>query len=190
MIFAAATSDSNPYYSTIWVVLARLVGLFLSAVLIEKTGRVRLLQAAAAVQVSSVYFFIVSGRNGSFSDLTTGGRILTSLVCHRACSSALNRIRLRAIFLHRAFRRLYRNWLTLHQPPEENLNRSPSRLGPVDGSCGAANTNFCKQILGYSRVSAAEELRGRGCWSFLTKKMKPIIQVRLEIIKYWWLITK
>ena len=39
---------------------------------------------------------------------------------------------------------------------EENLNRSPSRLGPVDGSCGAANTNFCKQLLGYSRVSAAK----------------------------------
>ena len=57
-----------------------------------------------------------------------------------ACSSALNRIRLRAIFLQRAFQRLYRNRLTLHQPPlvEENLNRSPSRLGPVDGSCGAA----------------------------------------------------
>ena len=84
---------------------------------------------------------------------------------YRACSSALNRIRLRTIFLHRAFQRLYRNRLTLHQPPlvEENLNRSPSRLGPVDGSCGAANTNFCKQLLGYSRVSAAEELRGRGC---------------------------
>ena len=82
-----------------------------------------------------------------------------------ACSSALNRIRWRAIFLHRAFQRLHRNRLTLHQPPlvEENLNRSPSRLGPVDGSCGAANTNFCKQLLGYSRVSAAEELRGRGC---------------------------
>ena len=31
-----------------------------------------------------------------------------------ACSSALNRIRLRAIFLHRAFQRLYRNRLTLH----------------------------------------------------------------------------
>ena len=57
VIFAATTSDSNPYYSTIWVVLARLVGLFLSAGLIEKTGRVRLLQAAAAVQVSSVYLF-------------------------------------------------------------------------------------------------------------------------------------
>ena len=47
------------------------------------------------------------------------------------------------------------------EPPlvEENLNRSPSRLGPVDGSCGAANTNFCKQLLGYSRFSTAEELR-------------------------------
>ena len=88
-----------------------------------------------------------------------------------ACSSALNRIRWRAIFLHRAFQRLYRNRLTLHQPPlvEENLNRSPSRLGPVDGSSGAANTIFCKQLLGYSRVSAAEELWERGCWSFLTK---------------------
>ena len=81
-----------------------------------------------------------------------------------ACSSALNCIRWGAIFLHRAFQRLYRSRLTLHQPPlvEENLNRSPSRLGPVDGSCGAANSNFCKQLLGYSRVSAAEELRGWG----------------------------
>ena len=42
-------------------------------------------------------------------------------------------------------------------------SRTGLRLGPVDGSCGAANTNFCKQLLGYSRVSAAEELRGRVC---------------------------
>ena len=98
--------------------------------------------------------------------------VLPPIPIHRACSSALNRIRLRVIFLHRAIQRLYRNRLTLHQPPlvEENLNRSPSRLGPVDGSCGAANTNFCKQLLGYSRFSAAEELRGRESSSFLTKK--------------------
>ncbi|XP_043195483.1 facilitated trehalose transporter Tret1-2 homolog [Amphibalanus amphitrite] len=51
VIFAAATSDSNPYYSTIWVVLARLLGFFLSAWLIERIGRVRLLQASAGVQL-------------------------------------------------------------------------------------------------------------------------------------------
>ncbi|KAF0302592.1 Facilitated trehalose transporter Tret1 [Amphibalanus amphitrite] len=51
VIFAAATSDSNPYYSTIWVVLARLLGFFLSAWLIERIGRVRLLQASAGVQM-------------------------------------------------------------------------------------------------------------------------------------------
>ena len=100
---------------------------------------------------------------GGGDEQLTAGR--TDAERDRACSSALNRIRWRAIFLHLAFQRLHRNRLTLHQPPlvEENLNRSPSRLGPVDGSCGAANTNFCKQLLGYSRVSGDEELRGRGC---------------------------
>ena len=85
--------------------------------------------------------------------------------CQWACSSALNQIRLSAIFLHRVVQCLYQNWLTLHQPPlvEENLNRSPSRLGPVDGTCGTTNTSFCKQLLGYSRISAAEELRKQGC---------------------------
>ena len=110
-------------------------------------------------------FYSFPGKEFSPSDLCPNDVCFNRKLCLRACSSALNRIRLRAIFLHRAFQRLYRNWLTLHQPPlvEENLNRSPSRLGPVDGSCGAANTNFCKQLLGYSRVSAAEELRGEGC---------------------------
>ena len=113
------------------------------------------------------YFFMFSAARPGVV-VRAGGRRRRRTVdtdLHWACSSALNRIRWRAIFLHRVFQRLHRNRLTLHQPPlvEENLNRSPSRLEPVDGSCGAANTNFCKQLLGYSRVSAAEELRGRGC---------------------------
>ena len=66
--------------------------------------------------------------------------ILDNSCAHRACSSALNRIRWRAIFLHRAFQRLYRNRLTLHPPPPGVPAPLPKSVDPPPTSTGGGKS--------------------------------------------------